>query len=189
MSSHAEEKSSHTEKEHKRKSATVEDVNPERVHSANNWENVDLGGDERKKKFLRLMGAAKKDHHGKIIIGDHEAVHTRSKDETVHITEDLEEQFNQGLEHKLASGFKGHLGLGFHKEDEKKEGEETKESEESGVIAKEDNSGEDSVPDTKSTDGSENSKESPQKHKLESDEKQDETVKKKMKMNFVKASS
>lgn len=29
------------------------------VHSANNWEGVDLGDDDRKKKFLRLMGAAK----------------------------------------------------------------------------------------------------------------------------------
>ena len=29
------------------------------VNSANNWEKVDLGGDERKQKFLRLMGASK----------------------------------------------------------------------------------------------------------------------------------
>lgn len=29
------------------------------VHSANSWENADLGDDERKKKFLKLMGASK----------------------------------------------------------------------------------------------------------------------------------
>lgn len=27
------------------------------VHTVNNWENADLGDDERKQKFLRLMGA------------------------------------------------------------------------------------------------------------------------------------
>ena len=29
------------------------------VHSANSWESADLGDDERKKKFLKLMGASK----------------------------------------------------------------------------------------------------------------------------------
>ncbi len=29
------------------------------VHTANNWEEVDLGDDSRKKKFLKLMGATK----------------------------------------------------------------------------------------------------------------------------------
>jgi len=40
------------------------------VHSANDWENVDLGDEGRKSKFLRLMGANKKEHHGKIVIGE-----------------------------------------------------------------------------------------------------------------------
>lgn len=30
-----------------------------KVHSANKWEEVDLGDTDRKNKFLRLMGAAK----------------------------------------------------------------------------------------------------------------------------------
>ena len=29
------------------------------MHSANDWEHADLGGNDRKHKFLRLMGASK----------------------------------------------------------------------------------------------------------------------------------
>ena len=44
-----------------------------------------------------------------------------------HRQEELEEQFSQGMEHRLAGGRKGHLGLGFHpddKGDKNKEGEQ-----------------------------------------------------------------
>lgn len=179
--------------ESKQKSDKKEEENPKNIHSANNWEGVDLGDDDRKKKFLRLMGASKKDHHGKIIIGDHDAAHGRSRDETVHIDEDLEDQFKQGLEHKMAGGFKGHLGLGFHKDDEekKKEGEEKeeekKESEDKGGNCETDKS-----PESTKKEDSEGSQESPKKHKMEKskeEEGKDESVKKKMKMNFVKAST
>ena len=34
-----------------------------------------------------------------------------------HLQEELEEQFSQGMEHRLAGGRKGHLGLGFHPDD------------------------------------------------------------------------
>lgn len=110
--------------------------------------------------------------------------------ETEHVDDVLEEQFKQGLEHKMAGGFKGHLGLGFHK-DEKKEGEEIKE--ESAADKKEDKAEQDSLPEKtrKESEGSDNSKEVAQKHKQdkEEEEEEDESVKKKMKMNFVKASS
>lgn len=190
------EKSPTKQGESKQKSGKEEEDIPKKIHSANNWEGVDLGDDNRKKKFLRLMGAAKKDHHGKIIIGDHDAVHARSKDETVHINEDLEDQFKQGLEHKMAGGFKGHLGLGFHKDDEEeKEGEDKREEGDekaSETEDKGDNCETDKSPEpTKKEDG-ESSQESPKKHKMErskEEEDKDESVKKKMKMNFVKASS
>lgn len=48
------------------------------VHSANDWEHADLGDGERKQKFLRLMGAEKTEHTGKIVIGDREAREERS---------------------------------------------------------------------------------------------------------------
>lgn len=181
--------------ESKQKSGKEEEEIPKNIHSANNWEGVDLGDVDRKKKFLRLMGAAKKDHHGKIIIGDHDAVHARSRDETVHIDEDLEDQFKQGLEHKMASGFKGHLGLGFHKDDEEKKEEERKEEVEkkaSETEDKGDNCETDKTPESTKKEDSESSQESPKKHKMEKskeEDEKDESVKKKMKMNFVKASS
>lgn len=180
--------------ESKQRSDKEEEETPKNVHSANNWEGVDLGDDDRKKKFLRLMGAAKKDHHGKIIIGDHDAVHARSRDETVHINEDLEDQFKQGLEHRMAGGFKGHLGLGFHDEEKKKEVEEkVEEKKESEGENKGDNCETDKPPESTKKEDSETSQESPKKHKMEEskeeEEGKDESVKKKMKMNFVKASS
>jgi hypothetical protein len=32
---------------------------------------LSLGNEERKQKFLRLMGAGKKEHTGRLVIGDH----------------------------------------------------------------------------------------------------------------------
>nr|XP_022293644.1 small acidic protein-like [Crassostrea virginica] len=183
-----------TKEDCKQKSGTTEEI-PKNVHSANNWEGADLGDDNRKKKFLRLMGASKKDHHGKIIIGDHDAVHARSRDETVHIDEDLEDQFKQGLEHKMASGFKGHLGLGFHKDEEdKKEGDEkTEDKEKSDKRESEEGEKGRKSPSTEKEESVESCHESPKKHKMDSkqgqDEEEEESVKKKMKLNFVKASS
>uniref|UniRef100_A0A672ZV74 Small acidic protein n=1 Tax=Sphaeramia orbicularis TaxID=375764 RepID=A0A672ZV74_9TELE len=43
------------------------------------WASADLGSDERKQKFLRLMGAGKKEHTGRLVIGDHKSTsHVRS---------------------------------------------------------------------------------------------------------------
>ncbi|RUS75687.1 hypothetical protein EGW08_016553 [Elysia chlorotica] len=97
-----------------KKEKTQED---EKVHSANSWETADLGDKQRNEKFLRLMGASKKEHHGKIVIGEKATAHCRDKKAEAHLQEELEEQFSQGMEHRLAGGRKGHLGLGFHPED------------------------------------------------------------------------
>lgn len=115
-------------------------------------------------------------------------------DETVHINEDLEDQFKQGLEHRMAGGFKGHLGLGFHDEEKKKEVEEkVEEKKESEGENKGDNCETDKPPESTKKEDSETSQESQKKHKMEEskeeEEGKDESVKKKMKMNFVKASS
>ena len=40
-----------------KRSSKEDDVPIEQVHTANNWEKADLGDNERKQKFLRLMGA------------------------------------------------------------------------------------------------------------------------------------
>ncbi len=52
----SERKRSHSSDE--AQSANAEAAVPE-VHSANSWEEADMGGDKRKAKFLRLMGAGK----------------------------------------------------------------------------------------------------------------------------------
>uniref|UniRef100_A0A3B5L9K3 Small acidic protein n=1 Tax=Xiphophorus couchianus TaxID=32473 RepID=A0A3B5L9K3_9TELE len=44
------------------------------------WASADLGSNERKQKFLRLMGASKKEHTGRLVIGDHRSTsHFRSE--------------------------------------------------------------------------------------------------------------
>lgn len=97
------------------------------VHSANNWESADLGDDDRKSKFLRLMGAGKKEHKGRITIGDHNPVHAISRDDYKKIETDLEQQFEEGREHKLLEQQKKakHVGLGF-RIDEDQNGKEEK---------------------------------------------------------------
>ncbi|XP_064628536.1 small acidic protein-like [Lineus longissimus] len=83
----------------------------ENVHSANAWEQANLGDDDRKQKFLRLMGAGKKQHSGRFVIGDTKTVHTKAVDSEKKVRE-IEEQYNEGMEHKLVSP--RHAGLGFH---------------------------------------------------------------------------
>ncbi|KAL8594156.1 hypothetical protein ACOMHN_018096 [Nucella lapillus] len=87
------------------------------VHSANAWEDADLGDDERKSKFLRLMGAGKKEHYGRFVIGDHSTDHARKTDETDKLQHELEDQYTQSMQHRLAGGRGGHIGLGYHDDD------------------------------------------------------------------------
>ncbi|KAL5010670.1 hypothetical protein ScPMuIL_012975 [Solemya velum] len=135
---------SETEKE-KTKGETLPDTKTqakEDVHSANNWESVDLGDDDRRQKFLRLMGASKKEHHGRFVIGDHNPIHSRSKDAEQQMEEKLEVQFQQSLEHKLSGAARTHLGLGFENpsDEEKEKQAKEKETESKNTTAEEEKS-------------------------------------------------
>ncbi|XP_061101984.1 small acidic protein [Conger conger] len=82
------------------------------------WEGADLGNDERKQKFLRLMGAGKKEHTGRLIIGDHKSTsHFRTGAEDKKINTELEHQYQQGMEDKLSGRNRRHCGLGFTEPD------------------------------------------------------------------------
>ncbi|KAM4554393.1 small acidic protein [Fundulus diaphanus] len=78
------------------------------------WESADLGSDERKQKFLRLMGATKKEHTGRLVIGDHRSTsHFRSGQEDRRMNEELEMQYQQSMDGKLSGRDRRHCGLGF----------------------------------------------------------------------------
>ncbi|RVE71311.1 hypothetical protein OJAV_G00050440 [Oryzias javanicus] len=78
------------------------------------WSSADLGSDARKQKFLRLMGASKKEHTGRLVIGDHKSTsHFRTGQEDRKMNEDLEMQFQQGMEGRVTGRDRRHCGLGF----------------------------------------------------------------------------
>ncbi|XP_060892021.1 small acidic protein [Labrus mixtus] len=78
------------------------------------WAAADLGSNERKQKFLRLMGASKKEHTGRLVIGDHKSTsHHRSGQEDRQMNEQLEMQYQQGMDGKLSGRNRRHCGLGF----------------------------------------------------------------------------
>ncbi|XP_074534022.1 small acidic protein [Halichoeres trimaculatus] len=78
------------------------------------WAAADLGSDERKQKFLRLMGASKKEHTGRLVIGEHKSTsHLRSGQEDKKMNEQLELQYQQGMDGKLSGRNRRHCGLGF----------------------------------------------------------------------------
>ncbi|KAF7653419.1 hypothetical protein LDENG_00083100 [Lucifuga dentata] len=78
------------------------------------WESADLGSDERKQKFLRLMGAGKKEHTGRLVIGDHKSTSQfRSGQEDKKMNAELEMQYQQGMDGKLSGRNRRHCGLGF----------------------------------------------------------------------------
>ncbi|XP_013383605.1 small acidic protein-like [Lingula anatina] len=107
----------------KRPAKEVKEDIANKVSSPNDWEHADLGDAGRKNKFLRLMGAAKKEHHGKIVIGDQpEHKQTGNVDK---INYELEQQFQHGMEHKLKGGTRRHLGLGFQSEEDETNKEKT----------------------------------------------------------------
>ncbi|XP_052008528.1 small acidic protein-like isoform X1 [Xyrauchen texanus] len=96
------------------------------------WSSADLGTDERKQKFLRLMGAGKKEHTGRLVIGDHKSTsHFRSGAEDQKITSELENQYQQGLDGKLSGRNRRHCGLGFSEPDPPAEIQSTAASEQS----------------------------------------------------------
>lgn len=82
------------------------------------WATADLGTDERKQKFLRLMGAGKKEHTGRLVIGDHKSTsHFRSGTEDKKINTELEQQYQQGMDGMLSGRNRRHCGLGFSEPD------------------------------------------------------------------------
>lgn len=83
------------------------------------WEDADLGNEERKQKFLRLMGASKKEHTGRLVIGDHKSTsHFRSGDEDQKINDELEHQFQQSMDSTMTGRNRRHCGLGFSEVDD-----------------------------------------------------------------------
>ncbi|CAF1200114.1 unnamed protein product [Adineta ricciae] len=87
-----------------------------KVHTVNDWEHADLGDEQRKQKFLRLMGAKKHVLEDRIETKNNtqlsEKKHCRSKVENEEIDRDLEKQFNESLQSKILHTH--HEGLGFH---------------------------------------------------------------------------
>ncbi|XP_026562282.1 small acidic protein [Pseudonaja textilis] len=98
---------------------------------AGSWEAADLGNEERKQKFLRLMGAGKKEHTGRLVIGDHRSTsHFRTGEEDKKMNDELETQFQQSMDSTMSGRNRRHCGLGFSELEEDKEEapEETQDS-------------------------------------------------------------
>ncbi|XP_068117803.1 small acidic protein [Hyperolius riggenbachi] len=93
---------------HKRRSG------PNDEGGSSSWEQADLGNEERKQKFLRLMGAGKKEHTGRLVIGDHKSTsHFRSGDEDRKMNDELEHQYQQSMDSTTSGRNRRHCGLGF----------------------------------------------------------------------------
>ncbi|XP_077177791.1 small acidic protein [Paroedura picta] len=92
---------------------------------SSSWEAADLGNEERKQKFLRLMGAGKKEHTGRLVIGDHRSTsHFRTGEEDKKMNDELETQFQQSMDSTMSGRNRRHCGLGFSELEEAKEEQE-----------------------------------------------------------------
>ncbi|XP_035406232.1 small acidic protein [Cygnus atratus] len=117
---------------------------------SSSWEAADLGNEERKQKFLRLMGAAKKEHTGRLVIGDHRSTsHFRTGEEDKKMNEELESQYQQSMDSTMSGRNRRHCGLGFSEfqEDEEEAAghsseHESSEDSESGSESEQDESAE-----------------------------------------------
>lgn len=164
-------------------------ASPDDDLGSSNWEAADLGNEERKQKFLRLMGAGKKEHTGRLVIGDHKSTsHFRTGEEDKKINEELESQYQQSMDSKLSGRYRRHCGLGFS-EVEDHDGE--------GDVAGDDD--EDDSPDAESPDDSDSDSESEKEESAEElhaaehpddteDPKSKKDAKSNYKMMFVKSS-
>lgn len=120
-------------------------------------------------------------------------------EDTEVVTKELENQYNQGMEHRLTGGRKGHIGLGFHEEETSKEPDSSEGAEAKSELKSDQNEmrggGSDDMEsvagDSDDKNKSESKTESSNKHKLPDDDSKEEvespTAIKKMK--FVKSSS
>ncbi|NXS93213.1 SMAP protein, partial [Jacana jacana] len=116
---------------------------------SSSWEAADLGNEERKQKFLRLMGAGKKEHTGRLVIGDHRSTsHFRTGEEDKKMNEELESQYQQSMDSTMSGRNRRHCGLGFSEESEDQEelaghsSEESSEDSESGSESEQEESAE-----------------------------------------------
>ncbi|KAB1272127.1 Small acidic protein [Camelus dromedarius] len=150
-------------------------ASPDDDLGSSNWEAADLGNEERKQKFLRLMGAGKYTGH--------------AGEEDKKINEELESQYQQSMDSKLSGRYRRHCGLGFS-EVEDHDGE--------GDGAGDDDDDDDS-PDPESPDDSESDSESEKEESAEElqatehpdeveDPKNKKDAKSNYKMMFVKSS-
>ncbi|XP_064594562.1 small acidic protein-like [Liolophura sinensis] len=170
------------QKQKKRPEKTIEKIE---VHSANSWEKADLGDGERNNKFLRLMGAGKKKHQGRFVIGDNTPHGSTVDGLEKKLDDKLEEQYKHSMEHRLLAGPKGHVGLGFHDEAADSKGDDqngTKNSDAQTTNTKDKDSGE----DTKKESKHEKSEYLKRPAEKSSETKEDKSDAKKMK--FVKSS-
>ncbi|XP_048401936.1 small acidic protein [Stegostoma tigrinum] len=150
-----------------------------------NWESADLGDDERKLKFLRLMGAGKKDHTGRPHPGDHKSTSLfRTGDEDKKINEELEHQFHQSLDSQLSGRNRRHCGLGFS-EPEVEEPDVQQISAADSAI----NSLNDSEDRSHSKDSLNSKKSSGEEHQSENAHAKKQDMKSSYKMMFVKSST
>nr|XP_033784241.1 small acidic protein isoform X2 [Geotrypetes seraphini] len=68
------------------------------------------------------MGAGKKEHTGRLVIGDHKSTsHFRTGAEDEKMNEELEQQYQQSMDSKLSGRNRRHCGLGFSEAEEPKE--------------------------------------------------------------------
>ncbi|XP_033009437.1 small acidic protein isoform X1 [Lacerta agilis] len=152
---------------------------------SSSWEAADLGNEERKQKFLRLMGAAKKEHTGRLVIGDHRSTsHFRTGEEDKKMNDELETQFQQSMDSTMSGRNRRHCGLGFSEfEEDKEDPEDTRDS-------LEPESSEDSESDSESEqeEATEEAAESTEKNSDAEDPQAKKNSKSNYKMMFVKSS-
>ncbi|KYO22084.1 small acidic protein isoform X4 [Alligator mississippiensis] len=154
-------------------------------HGSSSWEAADLGNEERKQKFLRLMGAGKRERTGRLVIGDHRSTsHFRTGEEDKKMNEELESQFQQSMDSTMSGRNRRHCGLGFS---ELQEGEE--EQGECSGESPEPESPEDTESSSESEqEGSTEELQAPEEHDEDDAPESKKDVKSSYKMMFVKAS-
>nr|XP_056707436.1 small acidic protein [Euleptes europaea] len=152
---------------------------------SSSWEAADLGNEERKQKFLRLMGAGKKEHTGRLVIGDHRSTsHFRTGEEDKKMNDELETQFQQSMEGTMSGRNRRHCGLGFSELDEDKEQQEDSRD------SLEPESSEDSESESESEEEEDAAEEQPsaEKHSNTENPQTRKDAKSNYKMMFVKSS-
>ncbi|XP_072550888.1 small acidic protein [Salminus brasiliensis] len=148
------------------------------------WASADLGTDERKQKFLRLMGAGKKEHTGRLVIGDHKSTSKfRTGAEDQRMNSELEHQYQQGLDGKLSGRNRRHCGLGFSEPEPEPESQSTVEPGASDSPDKTPETHEQEEPERRPSPSRDHEEEEQSKN---TDSKEDK--KKTFKMAFVKSS-